>query len=68
MLGVETICSDESCGHLAEAVVASVGELDVLVCDDCGCLVQALAVWEVVEVRPRVAARLDLSPALPLAA
>ena len=64
MFGVDLICSDEACASVTETVVASLDELDLLACDGCGCTLQSLAIWEVVELRP-APARGDY---LPLAA
>jgi hypothetical protein len=56
LLGADLICSDEACAESAEAIVFSLGELDVLVCDGCGCTLELLALWEVEELRARVPA------------
>lgn len=53
MFGIELICSDEACAEASETTVASLEALDLLTCDGCGCTVQSLAVWEVVESRPQ---------------
>jgi hypothetical protein len=50
MLGIEIICSDEACAEVSEVVIASLDALEVLTCEGCGCVVQPLAVWEVVEI------------------
>ena len=52
MIGAEIICTDESCAVTVDVAVESLDDLDLLACDDCGCVTQALAVWEVVELRP----------------
>ena len=52
MIGAEIICTDESCAVTIEVVVDSLEDLDLLACDDCGCTMQTLAVWEVVDLRP----------------
>jgi hypothetical protein len=52
VIGVEIVCSDEGCAVTAEVVVDSIDELALLVCDDCGCVAQPLATWDVVELRP----------------
>jgi hypothetical protein len=54
MFGVELICSDETCAEVAEVNVFSLEELNVLVCDGCGCTLQTLHLWEVTELRPAV--------------
>ncbi len=51
MFGVELICSDEACTLVVEAIGPDLAELDVLVCDGCGCTLQITAVWEVQEAR-----------------
>ena len=53
MLGVELICTDETCAEVSEATVFSLEELTLLTCDGCGCTLQSLNVWEVVEMRAR---------------
>ena len=55
MFRVELICSDEACAEVSEATVFSLEELHVLTCDGCGCVLQPLAVSEVVELRPQAA-------------
>lgn len=62
MYGIELICSDEACAELVEGIAPTLAEIELLTCDGCGCALQALAVWDVVEI--------DLAPpmALPLAA
>ena len=50
MFGVELICTDVACAETTELTVASLEELSVLTCDGCGCTLQSLAVWEVVEL------------------
>lgn len=55
MFIVETICSDEACAEPAEATVFSLGQLEALTCDSCGCSLQALSFSEVVEIRLPVA-------------
>ena len=55
MFLAELICSDEDCGETIEAIV-SPDELELLVCDGCGCCLQTVAVsaWEpaVPAIRP----------------
>ena len=55
MFLAELICSDENCGAAIEAV-GSPDELELLVCDGCGCCMQVVAVsaWEpaVPTIRP----------------
>ncbi len=51
MIGAELICSDDACAESVEASVAFVRQLDALVCDSCGCTLETLALWEVVELR-----------------
>jgi len=52
MFGVELICSDEACAEASEATVFSLAAIDALVCDSCGCTLQSVAVWDVVELHP----------------
>ena len=55
------ICSDEECTHLAEEV-GSLEELDAVLCEDCACLMQVVAVEgaaveaQVIPLRPAAAA------------
>ena len=55
MFLAELICSDEDCGAAIEAV-GSADELELVVCDGCGCCMQVVAIsaWEpaVLAVRP----------------
>jgi len=54
MFHVSLICSDEGCA----AEVQAWGELDdveLLVCDGCGCLLQVVAVGEAAPATPTVA-------------
>lgn len=50
VFGAELICSDEACPEVVEAV-GTLEELDRLVCEGCGCVVQVTAIWEVDELR-----------------
>jgi hypothetical protein len=52
MVGAEIVCSDEQCAVTIDVVAESLDVLESIVCDDCGCTNQVLAVWEVVELRP----------------
>lgn len=60
MFGIELICSDEACAEVSEVTVFSLEELKLLTCDGCGCSLQSLNVWEVVEVRAAPSQRLPL--------
>jgi hypothetical protein len=51
MLGIELICSDPACAEVKEAAVFSLEELERLTCDGCGCTLETLNVWEIVEMR-----------------
>ena len=51
MFGVELMCSDEDCTLVVEAIGPDLAQLDLLVCDGCGCTLQITAVWEVEEAR-----------------
>ncbi|HEX2160942.1 MAG TPA: hypothetical protein VHF88_03885 [Thermoleophilaceae bacterium] len=52
MIGAEIICTDESCAVALDVSVDTLDELELLACDDCGCTIQILAVWDVTELRP----------------
>jgi hypothetical protein len=52
MIGAEIVCTDEHCAVTLDVVAESAEALAEIACDDCGCTVQVLAVWEVVELRP----------------
>jgi hypothetical protein len=60
MFGVELICTDESCAEVSEVSAFSLEELNVLICDSCGCALQSLSVWEATELRPARATARDL--------
>ena len=62
MYGIELICSDEACAEVVEITAPTLAEIELLTCEGCGCTLQALAVWDVVEI--------ELAPpmVLPLAA
>ncbi|HEX2071317.1 MAG TPA: hypothetical protein VHF90_06700 [Thermoleophilaceae bacterium] len=51
MIGAEIICTDESCAVTVDVSVDTLEELELLACDDCGCSIQVLAVWDVTELR-----------------
>jgi hypothetical protein len=51
MIGAEIVCTDETCAVTVDVDVESLAELDLLACDGCGCSMQTVAVWEVVELR-----------------
>jgi hypothetical protein len=51
MLGVELVCTDPACAEVSEVTVFSLEELTMLTCDGCGCTLQSLNVWEVIEMR-----------------
>jgi hypothetical protein len=52
----EVICSDDRCDLVSEAI-GEFHELELLVCEGCGCCLQvvALSAYEAVELRARVA-------------
>lgn len=52
MIEAEIVCSDEGCAVTADVLADSLEELELVVCDDCGCVAQVLSVSEVVELRP----------------
>ena len=43
------MCSDEACALVVDAV-GELAELELLVCDECGCTLQVTSVFEVTEV------------------
>ena len=45
MFAVELVCSDERCAVVREAL-GHLSELELLVCEDCGCTFQITAVSE----------------------
>ena len=56
MFLAELICSDDECDLTLETV-ADLAELELLVCDDCGCCLQLVAVsaWEAAAIEARLA-------------
>jgi hypothetical protein len=50
VFAADLICSDEDCAEAVEAT-GTLEELDLLVCDGCGCTLQVLALWAVEELR-----------------
>ena len=56
MFLAEVICSDDGCDHVSEAI-GEFDELELLVCEGCGCCLQvvALSASEAVELRVGVA-------------
>ena len=52
MFAAELLCSDEACAVVVEAV-GELAELELLVCEDCGCTLQIASVWETHELRVR---------------
>ncbi len=60
MFGAELICSDEACALVVEAV-GELAELELLVCDECGCTLQVTSVYQVTEVRLRPPVELPLA-------
>ena len=56
---VTLTCSDEACELEIVELVPSLDEAEALVCDSCGCCLQAVGYAEVEEVRP--VARFTLS-------
>ncbi len=61
MLAVTLTCSDRECDLEVEEIVFSLDELELLVCDGCGCSLQAVAYAEAQEVRPVLRANLSLA-------
>jgi hypothetical protein len=54
MLAVTLVCSDNDCDHEVVEVVWSFDQLELMVCDGCGCCLQAVGFAEAVEVRPTI--------------
>jgi len=52
MLAVTLTCSDSDCDHEVVEVVWSLEQVDLMVCDGCGCCLQAVGYEDAVEVRP----------------
>ena len=52
MLSVTLVCSDTDCDHEVVEVVWSLDQLELMVCEGCGCCLQAVGYAESVEVRP----------------
>ncbi len=50
VFGVELVCSDEACAEIVEAI-GDLSQVELLVCEGCGCTMQITAVWEVCEER-----------------
>jgi hypothetical protein len=53
LLHATLICSDEACAVELEAWGESMEELDLLVCDGCGCVLEVLALAEADPPGPR---------------
>ena len=64
MFMAELICSDEHCELVVEAF-GELAELDLLVCDDCGCCLQVVSLSAVKPVE--LHARVELGAPLELA-
>lgn len=52
MFAVTLTCSDQGCELEVVEVVTSLDEVEPLVCDGCGCCLQAVGYAEAAEVRP----------------
>jgi len=61
MLAVTLSCSDQDCDHEVVEVVWSLEQTERMVCDGCGCCLQAVGYAEAVEVRWVVQAPLALA-------
>jgi hypothetical protein len=59
MLAVTLVCSDTDCDHEVVEVVWSLDQLELMVCDGCGCCLQAVGFAEAEEVRLRLRAALS---------
>ena len=51
MIHAELICSDDRC-HLVLETVGELIELEALVCDDCGCCLEVVAISDVELAQP----------------
>ncbi len=60
VIHVELICSDDSCELVLETV-AELIEVDALVCDDCGCCLQVVAISDVELAEPLAPRELALA-------
>jgi len=60
MIYAELICSDDCCELLLETV-AELIELEALVCDDCGCCLQVVAISDVALDEPLAPRELALA-------
>ncbi|MDQ3721004.1 MAG: hypothetical protein M3350_09535 [Actinomycetota bacterium] len=61
MFAVTLTCSDQDCELEVVDVVTTVDEVALLVCDGCGCCLQAVGFAEAEEVRPVVQVVLALA-------
>ena len=52
VFAVTLTCSDQGCALEITEFVRSLEKLDLLVCDDCGCCLQAVGYAELEEARP----------------
>jgi hypothetical protein len=59
MLAVTLVCSDERCDHEVVEVVWSLDQVDLMVCDGCGCCLQAVGYAQAEEVRLQLRAPLS---------
>jgi hypothetical protein len=66
MLLAILICSDPECEHAAEEVGSTLDEFDAVLCADCDCLMQVVALEEAAEEAPVITLRRPAG--LPLAA
>ena len=60
MILAELICSDDRCDLVLETVGELI-ELEALVCDDCGCCLQVVAISDVELVEPAAPRELALA-------
>jgi heterodisulfide reductase subunit A-like polyferredoxin len=61
MLAVTLVCSDQACDHEVVEVVWSQDQVELMVCEGCGCCLQAVGYAEAVEVRPVIQSALSLA-------
>jgi len=61
MLVVTLTCSDQDCDHEVVEAVWAQEQVELMVCDGCGCCLQAVGYADAVEVRPLARVPLSLA-------
>lgn len=61
MFAVTLTCSDEGCDHEVVEVLWSLDQVEVMVCDGCGCCLQPVRYAEALEARPGAPLPLSLA-------